>query len=93
MDRLELRETTPGLRQQTLNPGHIAGSQVGISLHLNLSIRGAQGERRHFRRRAFAEVHLFDTVAEVKLGSPGLDVLQDRTGEPAMGRPLEQIEL
>ena len=93
MNGLELRKTSPGLRQKLLNPRHITGRQIGIRLHVDVTVRGSHLQPSHLRVVPFAEVHPRHPVAQVQLAAALLDVIQDRAREPPVGGSLEQIEL
>ena len=85
MNRLELGVTVPGLGQQLLNPGHITGGQVGISLNTNVSFGRAQLQAGDLRGVTLAVVHLLHPVTQMQLATTLLDVIEDRTREPAVG--------
>ena len=93
MNRIELRKTSPGLRDQLFNAGHIAGRQVRIRFNTDWTIRCLQLKSGDLWILSFTEFHLLDPVAKVELAATLLDVIEDRSGEPPMGRTLEQIEL
>ena len=85
MNRLELGVTVPGLGQQFLNPGHVTGGQVGVSLNTNVSFGRSQLQASDLRGVTLAVVHLLHPMTQMQLASTLLDVVEDRTREPAMG--------
>ena len=92
MNRVELREAPPSFRYQLFNARHIACRQVGIRFNADFTVGCSQLKTRDFWSLSFAELHLLHPVAKVELSTTLLDVIEDRPREPAMGRPLEQIE-
>ena len=90
----------PGLGNEALNAWYIAGRQVGIGLHRDLPLRGAQLQGRDPGFAAalnassdLLKQHVADPMAQVQATAPLLDVVEDGSGEPAVRRALEQVEL
>ena len=81
---IELRKTPPVVWKQALDPWHITGRQIGIGNNTLLTIRGPQLQTGDFGMITVAELHLLDRMAEVKLSSPLLDVIQNRACQPAV---------
>ena len=63
MNGLELRKTTPFLRKQTLDAGHVTSGQVSIGNNMLFTIRGAQLQARDFGLIPLTELNLLHRVA------------------------------
>ncbi len=94
VDVVELLKAAPALRQQALDAGHVAGRQIGVGFDFHIPLGGAHGQGADAGCAiALLFMDLGDTVTQVQRATAGLDVLQDRPGQPAVGRSLEQVEL
>ena len=90
VDGIELGVLAPGLGQEPLDARHIAGRQIGIRFDANVAVGGSQAEASD---PGALEMDLTHPVAQVQFGAALLDVIEDGTGEPAVGGTLEQVEL
>ena len=99
MDVVEEFMAAPVLGDQALDAGHITGRQIDIGLHLAVPLRGAKRQSGHPGlglpgcRWDLLVMDGRDAVAQMQAGTALLDVAEDRTGEPAVGGALEQVEL
>ena len=82
---LKLREFAPSLRQQLLDTRNITRGQINIGFNSGVAVRCPQQKTRHDRIFTIRELNILHPMAQMQFGATGLDVIQDWTGEPAMG--------